>query len=93
VQIWNNLENYWETANALHGTNNTLLSYKLNRVIYILTAFSVCFLPVNLIAFIFGMNAANFPPVFHKIQVILSMMAGVMLITALFLVILMKRGR
>ncbi|MBM3256502.1 MAG: hypothetical protein FJZ04_03490, partial [Candidatus Moranbacteria bacterium] len=42
VQIWNTLENYWETASALHGTNNTLLSYKLNKVIYILTAFSVC---------------------------------------------------
>jgi len=73
-QIWNTLENYWETVQALHRTNNTLLSYKLNKLITILTAFSISFLPANLIAFIFGMNVKFISPMFNDIRVILALM-------------------
>lgn len=91
VQIWNTLENYWETVNALHRTNNTLISYKLNRIINILTAVSVCLLPVNLIAFIFGMNVTNVPSLFHDVRVVLAVMFFAMGVTAFSLFLLMKR--
>lgn len=91
IQIWNTLENYWETVNALHRTNNTLISYKLNKIINVLTAFSVCLLPVNLIAFIFGMNVANVPPAFHDIRTILAIMSLTLGATALMLYLMMKR--
>jgi len=91
IQIWNTLENYWETVNALHRTNNTLISYKLNKIINILTAFSVCLLPVNLIAFVMGMNVSNLPPIFHDVRLVLAVMFFTMGITALLLFVLMKR--
>jgi len=90
IQIWNTLENYWETINALHRTNNTLLSYKLNRVIYILTAFSITFIPANLVAFIFGMNV-EISPVFRDPKMIFLVMIGAMSVTAIMLLTLMKR--
>lgn len=90
IQIWNTLENYWETVNALHRTNNTLISYKLNKIINILTAFSISFLPATLIASFFGMNV-NIPKPVDDYRVILAFMFLMMGVTALFLYILMRR--
>jgi len=90
IQIWNTLENYWETVQALHRTNNTLISYKLNKIINILTAFSVSFLPATLLASIFGMNV-EVSPFFNDIRVILAIMFSMMGFTALSLFLLMKR--
>lgn len=90
IQIWNTLENYWETVQALHRTNNTLISYKLNKIINVLTAFSVSLLPATLIASIFGMNV-EVAPYFNDIRIILALMFLVMGITAFSLFLLMKR--
>ncbi len=90
IQIWNTLENYWETINALHRTNNTLLSYKLNRAINVLTAFSIIFIPANLVAFIFGMNV-DMPPVFRDTKIVFLVMIGAMSVTSLLLLYLVKR--
>jgi len=90
IQIWNTLENYWETVNALHRTNNTLISYKLNKIINILTAFSACFLPATLIASIFGMNI-KLPEFFMDIRIVLLIMFLLMGMTAFSLYLIMKR--
>lgn len=90
IQIWNTLENYWETVNALHRTNNTLISYKLNRIINILTAFSVSFLPATLLASIFGMSV-DIPPIFHNFKIALAIIFFFMGFTAFTLMIIMKR--
>lgn len=90
IQIWNTLENYWETVIALHRTNNTLISYKLNKIINILTAFSVCLLPATLIVSIFGMNV-GVPPFFNDIRIILTIMFFVMGVTAFSVFVIMKR--
>ena len=90
IQVWNTLENYWETVNTLHRTNNTLISYKLNKVINILTAFSVCFLPATLIASIFGMNI-EVSPGLKDIRIVLAVIFLAMGITAISLSIMMKR--
>jgi len=89
IQIWNTLENYWETVQALHRTNNTLISYKLNKILNILTAFWVSFLPATLIASIFGMNVPI--PYFSDIKTVLLIMFSAMGITAFFLFLMMKR--
>lgn len=92
IQIWNTLENYWETVNALHRTNNTLISYKLNKVITILTAFSISFLPANLIINIFGMNVPFMSPLFKDVRVILAlMMLSVGAMSFLLYLIMRKR--
>ncbi len=90
IQIWNTLENYWETVNALHRTNNTLISYKLNKIINILTAFSISFLPATLLASFMGMNVI-IPHPFDDYRVILTFMLFLMSSTAIFALILIKR--
>src|SRR3954454_5009218 len=55
-RIWDMLENDKEVVEALEPTNESVLSHRLNDVLRFLTAFSVLFLPLTLIASIWGMN-------------------------------------
>src|SRR5215207_9543136 len=55
-RIWDMLENYKEVVEALEETNESAISHRSNEVFRILTAFSVIFLPLTLIASIWGMN-------------------------------------
>ncbi|CAB4923523.1 unannotated protein [freshwater metagenome] len=55
-RVWDMLENFKEVVEALESTNESVLSHQLNRVLRILTSFSVVMLPLTLIASIFGMN-------------------------------------
>jgi magnesium transporter len=55
-RIWQMLEGYKETVEALEHTNEAVLSHSLNDVLRILTVLTVVFLPLTLIASIWGMN-------------------------------------
>ncbi|MGH2455996.1 MAG: magnesium transporter CorA family protein [Candidatus Limnocylindria bacterium] len=55
-RIWDVLENFKETVEALESTNESVLSHRLNDVLRVLTAASVVLLPLTLIASIWGMN-------------------------------------
>jgi magnesium transporter len=55
-RIWQLLEGYKETVEALEATNEQVISHRVNEVLRVLTAFSVVILPLTLIASIFGMN-------------------------------------
>src|SRR5881227_1801046 len=55
-RIWDMLENYKEVVVGLETTNESVLSHRLNDVLRVLTSFSVLFLPLTLIASIWGMN-------------------------------------
>jgi magnesium transporter len=55
-RIWQMLEGFKETVEALEVTNESVLSHQLNDVLRVLTVLSVVFLPLTLIASIFGMN-------------------------------------
>jgi magnesium transporter len=55
-RVWDMLENDKEVVEALESTNESVLSHELNRVLRVLTVFSVILLPLTLIASIFGMN-------------------------------------
>ncbi len=56
-RIWQLLEGYKETAEALENTNESVLAHRLNDVLRILTVLTVIFLPPTLIAGIWGMNS------------------------------------
>ncbi|MEK7166896.1 MAG: magnesium transporter CorA family protein [Patescibacteria group bacterium] len=56
-EIWDTLENYKDSINALHETNKSLISFRLNDIMKVLTIISVTLLPITLIASVFGMNA------------------------------------
>src|SRR5437588_8020820 len=55
-RIWDMLENYKEVVEALEETNESVISHRLNDIIRVLTSVSVLFLPLTLIASIWGMN-------------------------------------
>src|ERR687889_742047 len=55
-RIWDMLENYKEVVEALESTNETAIAHRSNEIFRVLTAFSVIFLPLTLIASIWGMN-------------------------------------
>jgi magnesium transporter len=59
--IWDLLENYQGTINALEDTNSSLVTFKLNDIMRTLTIFSVIVFPLTLMAAIFGMNVKNIP--------------------------------
>ncbi|MCX6785980.1 MAG: magnesium transporter CorA family protein [Candidatus Komeilibacteria bacterium] len=59
--IWDTLESLKENVEALHNTNESLISFRLNDIIKILTIISVILLPANLIAVTFGMKTAGMP--------------------------------
>lgn len=84
--IWDILETLNETINALHATNESLISFRLNDIMKILTIITVILMPVNLIAFIFGMNMQNMPFTDHPYGfiIILAVMAALIAIMIMF---------
>lgn len=57
-KIWSNLETLREFTETLKDTNEILVSHQTNRVIKILTVFSVVLMPLTLITGFYGMNVA-----------------------------------
>jgi magnesium transporter len=55
-RIWQLLEGYKETVEALEVTNESVISHRFNDILRILTVFSIVFLPATLVASIWGMN-------------------------------------
>jgi magnesium transporter len=55
-RVWQMLEGFKETVEALEQTNESVLSHQLNDVLRVLTVLSVVFLPLTLVASVFGMN-------------------------------------
>lgn len=59
--IWDTLQIQKDTVDALHGTNQSLIDFRINEIIKTLTIFSVIVFPLTLLAAIFGMNAKAMP--------------------------------
>src|ERR687884_142858 len=55
-RVWDMLENYKEVVEGLEATNESALAHRTNETFRVLTAISLIFLPLTLIASIFGMN-------------------------------------
>ena len=55
-RTWTRLSNYKDTIDGLYETNESLLSYKTNEIIKILTVISVALMPPTLLSGIYGMN-------------------------------------
>lgn len=59
--IWEVLEGHKQTIDALQETNESAISFRINDVMKTLTTISVIFLPLTLVASIFGMNVSYIP--------------------------------
>jgi magnesium transporter len=55
-RVWDLLENYKEVVEALEATNESAIAHRTNETFRILTAISLVFLPLTLIASVWGMN-------------------------------------
>ena len=55
-RAWDMLENYKEVIEGLEATNESAIAHRTNETFQILTAISLIFLPLTLIASLFGMN-------------------------------------
>lgn len=57
IRVWNMLESSKETIESLEGTNNSLLSNKLDMTMKILTIFSAVMLPMTVYSNVLAMSA------------------------------------
>ena len=55
-RAWDMLENYKEVVEGLESTNESAIAHRTNETFRVLTAISLIFLPLTLIASVFGMN-------------------------------------
>lgn len=60
-RMWDMLENFKEVVEALEATNESVISHQVNDVLRLLTVFSALFLPLTLVASIWGMNKVGVP--------------------------------
>lgn len=63
--IWDLLENYKDTANALHQTNESLLSHRTGQAMRSLNMFAVIIFPLTFIATLFAMRFEFIPFIHH----------------------------
>ena len=56
IRVWSALENAKETIESLEGTNDALLSNKLNTTMKVLTIFSAIMLPMTVISSVLSMS-------------------------------------
>ena len=77
LRVWHILENHKETVEALHETNESLLSLRTAEITKNLTIMAFITFPLTLIASLFGMNTEVLPiagaP--HDFWIILAVMA------------------
>ena len=84
--VWEQLEDYMQILEGLATTNESLLTYKTNEIIKILTIFSVVLLPLTLISGIYGMNIRTLPFLFSPFSFIFisGVMLGIVVLMLLF---------
>jgi magnesium transporter len=84
-RVWDLLENYKEVVEGLEATNESALAHRTNETFRVLTAISLIFLPLTLIASIFGMNVkVPGEGSIHAFWVIMVVMFAVLVGVALF---------
>ncbi len=60
-EIWDLLENYKESIDALHETNESILASSTNAIMKTLTTLALTFIPATIIASLFSTSFKNFP--------------------------------
>lgn len=89
-EIWDQLDTFKESIEALQETNESLISFRINDVMKILTIFSVIILPPTLVATIFGMNA-RYMPYIHDALGFWTMLAVCMLSALLTIIFIWRK--
>lgn len=77
-EIWEALDSYKSTIDALHEANDSLIVYRTNDVMRTLTIFSVIIFVLTLVVSLFNLNLADNPLYNHEygFRIILGIMAA-----------------
>lgn len=86
--IWEILENHKESIDALQETNESAISFRLNDIMKTLTVISVVFLPLTLVASLFGMNNRFMPFIDDPFG--FWIILGIMIVVSLFMFVYFK---
>ena len=84
VRVWNILENHKEMIEAIEKTNESLLSYQINRVMHTLTFFSIILFSLTFIASFFSMRIFTITSSFGLYAILGIMLADILIIAILF---------
>lgn len=85
---WFILEGYKDRILSLHEINESLVSYRTNNVMKILTVFSATFLPLTLLAGIYGMNV-ELP--FNNTPNLIWFLFVILIITLIIIILIFKK--
>jgi magnesium transporter len=89
-RVWDLLENFKEIVEGLEATNESAIAHRTNETFRALTAISLIFLPLTLIASLFGMNVhLPFESWSSAFWIIIGAMLGILIGVA---VIFRRRG-
>jgi magnesium transporter len=84
-RVWDMLENFKEVVEGLEATNESAIAHRTNEVFRALTAISLIFLPLTLIASVFGMNVhLPFEDSQHAFWIIIAVMLAVVIAVGTF---------
>ena len=84
-RAWDMLENFKEVVEGLEATNESAIAHRTNETFRVLTAISLIFLPLTLIASFFGMNVhLPFEDSRNAFWIILAAMLAIVIGVALF---------
>ena len=89
MRVWELLDNHKEAIESLQEANDSLLSNKTNRIVKLLTIFTVIVFPIVALSNIFSMSAPWFVP-FAKGSILVM---TAMLIAALSILIAFKKKK
>lgn len=90
-RVWDLLENYKDTIDSLHDTHNSMLSYRLNNVMKVLTIFAVAAIPFTVVPQIFSVKTAYVP--FQDSPYGFWILLGIMALGIAIILVVLKRKR
>ena len=89
-RAWDELEDHREVIESLSATSESITSYRINETMRALTVISVLFLPLTLLAGLYGMNVslpfAQNPYAFWGV-------AAIMLAVAICMLLIFRRKK
>jgi magnesium transporter len=91
IQIMDMVESYRDMLNGLQDLFMTEVSFKMNKVMQLLTIVSTIFIPLTFLAGLYGMNFSHIPELHWKYGYFILL--GIMFIIALFLIAFFKRKK
>lgn len=91
IQVMDTVESYRDMLNGLQDLFITEVSFKMNKVMQLLTLISVIFIPLTFLAGIYGMNFENIPEL--KYENAYFILLGTMLLIVVLMIFYFKRKK